>query len=169
MSIATAVPVVLSVIALVFSIYVFIDSHKRDRRDTFIKIHELLISTDIQRGRYLLFEKVTDVESVKRLPDDEYRDISQAIAVYNLLGVYLKNGYVTERDVVEVWGRAIYRAWITAQPFLAWREHNQGYKAWPYFELLAKRVQEALTRNGSLPAYVMRRRSVGDADQEVDD
>jgi hypothetical protein len=70
-----------------------------------------------------------------------------------------KNGYVNERDVIEVWGRPVYRAWISAQPFLAWREHNQGYKAMPNFEMLAERVQEVLERDGSLPAFVMRRRS----------
>jgi hypothetical protein len=148
MPVEAVVPIVLSVIALAFSIYVFIDSRKRDRRDIFIKIHELLISDDIQRGRYLLFEKVVDQESVKRLTDDEYRDINRAIAAYNLLGVYLKNGYMNERDVMEVWGRPVYRAWISAQPFLAWREHNQGYKAMPYFEALARRTEQVLSRDG---------------------
>jgi hypothetical protein len=48
-------------------------SRKRDRREIFIKIHELLISDSIQRGGYLLFEKVTDEESVRRLAAQEYR------------------------------------------------------------------------------------------------
>lgn len=130
----------MSVVALVFSAYVFVDGRKRDRRDIFIKMHELLISDSIQRGRYLLFEKVVDIDSVKFPTDEEYREINQAIAAYNLLGVYLKNGYVNERDVVDVWGPPVYRAWISAQPFLAFREYNQGYKAMPFFELLAKRV-----------------------------
>jgi hypothetical protein len=89
MPIATVVPIILSLVALAFSIYVFLDSHKRDQRDVFIKIHELLISDDIQRGRYLLFEKVVDEESVRRLTDEEYRDVNRAIASYNLLGIYL--------------------------------------------------------------------------------
>src|SRR5215831_1220907 len=38
------------------------------------------LSEDIQRGRYLLFEKVVDVDSVKRLTDQEYRDVNRAIA-----------------------------------------------------------------------------------------
>jgi hypothetical protein len=106
MTAATLVPIVLSITALIFSIYVFVDSRKRDQRDIFIKIHELLIIDNIQRGRYLLFEKVVDEDSVKRLTDQEYRDINQAIAAYNLLGIYLKNGYVSQRDVIEVWGAA---------------------------------------------------------------
>lgn len=162
MPIATVVPIVLSIAALVFSFYVFLDSRKRDQRDVFIKIHELLISEDIQRGRYLLFQKVTDEESVRRLTDEEFRDINRSISAYNLLGVYLKNGYVNERDVIEVWGRPVYRAWISAQPFLALREYLQGYKAMPFFATLAERVQEALERDGPLPEYVMRRRSADD-------
>ena len=117
MTTVTLIPLILSAIAITFSIYVFIDSRQRDRRDVFIKVYELLISDGIQKGRYLLFEKVTDKESVERLTDDEYRHINRAVAAYNLLGVYLKNGYVSERDVIEVWGPTIYRAWVTAQPF----------------------------------------------------
>ena len=159
MTMETLVPIVLSAVAVILSVYVFIDSRQRDRRDIFIKMHELLISNDSQRGRYLLFEKVVDYEAIERLTDEEYRDINRALAMYNLLGVYLKNGYVNERDVIEVWGRTIYRAWMAAQPFLAYREQVQGYQPMPYFALLAEKVQEVLSREGTLPEYVIRRRS----------
>lgn len=103
MKAVTFIPIILSVAALIFSFYVFVDNRKKDRRDIFIRIHEPLISDSIHRGRRLLFEKAVDIESVKRLTDEEYRYINQAMAAYNLLGVYLKYGYVNERDVIEVW------------------------------------------------------------------
>src|SRR5689334_656080 len=123
---ATILPIALSVIALVFSIYTFIDNHMRDRRDILMKMHDLLISDDLQRGRYLLFDKIVDEDSVDRLSEQDYRDINRAIAAFNLLGIYVKNRYVSERDVMDAWGRSIYRSWIAAQPFLAHREKSHG-------------------------------------------
>ena len=143
-----ALPIVLSSRALGFSIYVFFDNRKRDQRNVFLKVHERLLSDDLQRGRYLLFEKVSDEASVARLREDEYRDINRALATYEALGLYLKNGYVIKRDVMDLWAEAIYRAWHAAQPFIAHREHNHGYRPWPHFEALARASQDDLTHRG---------------------
>lgn len=142
------VSVALSIIAVGFSAYVFVDSRRRDRRDIFLKIHELLISDDLQRGRYLLFEKIVDEASVERLSAQEYRDINRAIGTYTTLGLYLKNGYVNERDVMALWAMPIHRAWHSAQPFIAHRQRSQGAHPWTYFELLAQKAEEELTRQG---------------------
>jgi hypothetical protein len=157
----TVLSIALSVIALIFSIYVFINNRTRDRRDILMKMHDLLISDDLQRGRYLLFDKVVDEDSVDRLSDQDYRDINRAIAAFNLLGIYVKNGYVREQDVMDAWGRSIYRSWITAQPFLSHREKRHGYPVAVYFGSLAKRASEVLAKNGNLPEYKVLRRSQG--------
>src|ERR1700761_3050107 len=93
-SLTATLSIVLSVFALCFSMYVFVDSRRRERRDMFLKIHETLINDDLQRGRQLLFIKVTDECSVESLNPDEYRDVNRALGTYNILGLYLKNGYV---------------------------------------------------------------------------
>lgn len=141
----------LSVIAIAFSIYVFIESRGRDKRDVLIKMHEMLISDDLERARYLLFEKVVDEASVQNLSEQESRDVNRVISAYNLLGIYLKNGYVKEQDVMDAWGRSIYRAWMTAQPFLDHRENHYGYRPAQYFGVLAHRAKEYLSRNGNRP------------------
>ena len=51
------VSITLSVAALAFSFFVFFDGRRRDRRDLFLKMHQLMISDDIAKGRYILFEK----------------------------------------------------------------------------------------------------------------
>jgi hypothetical protein len=145
------ISLLLSITASLFSIYVFMDNRKRDKRDVLIKMHEMLISEDLQRARYLLFEKVTDKASIQRLSDKDFRDINSAISAYNLLGIYLKNGYINERDVMETWGRSIYQAWMAAQPFLDHREERHGYRPARYFGLMADRAKEYLSSNGILP------------------
>jgi len=155
----TVLPIAFSVVALGFSIYVFIDSRRRDRRDVFLKIHELLISNDLQRGRYLLFQRVTDEASVQKLSDQEYRDVNRALATYETLGLYLENGYVSKRDVMDIWAEAICRAWHVGQPFIAHRERNHGYRPWPHFEALARAAEANLASRGVAMKYPALRES----------
>jgi len=74
------ISIALSIAALAFSMYVFIVNRRRDKRDILIKMHEMLTSDRHQKGRHLLFEKVTDEPSVERLSDEDYRDINGAIS-----------------------------------------------------------------------------------------
>ena len=146
----TVLSIVLSVAAFMFSMYVFIDSRVRDRRDLLIKMHEILISDDLQRGRHLLFTKVTDEASVDKLTSEEYRNINRVISVFSLLGLYVEKGYVSEQDVIDAWGWSIYRSWVAAQPFIAHREQHNGQRPGKYLELLAQRVRKSLDKASAL-------------------
>jgi hypothetical protein len=159
-----AISIVISVLALSFSFFVFFDSRRRDQRDLFLKMHELLISDDVLRSRYVLFQTVIDKESVERLTDSEWRDVNRALATLNALGLYLANGYVKERDVMDIWARPICRVWKAAQPVIDYRERLQGYEPWRYFALLAERAQQYLDRGGdSIDLKVWRRGNPPDA------
>jgi hypothetical protein len=156
-----AISITLSIAALIFSIYVFVNNRRLDKRNTLIKMHELLISDRHQKGRYLLFEKVTDESSVERLSDGDYRDINGAISGFSLLGIYVENGYINERDALEAWAIPIARAWEAAKPFIAHRVNRQGYNTHLGFEPLARRAQEYLARNGKALEYKAWRRTDG--------
>lgn len=149
-AISVVISVVISVTALTFSFFVFIESRQKDKRDVFLKMHQLMLSDEMAKGRYTLFNKVTDEESVDRLSDDEYRDINRALATYNALGLYVENKYVRERDVMDLWARALYRAWHTAAPFIAHRTRSQGYMPWQYFEILAHKAESELSRRDDM-------------------
>jgi hypothetical protein len=154
-----AFSVILSVIAIGLSIYVFFDSRGRDRRDMYLKIHEYLVRDDVQRGRYLLFEKVTDEKSIDLLSDQEYLEVNRALITYNALGLYVKNGYVKEQDAMELWAMPIYRAWRAAQPFIAHRETSHGPHPWIYFEFLAQQAEKDLVRKGVPLQFTVQHRS----------
>jgi hypothetical protein len=142
------ISVIISVLALNFSFLVFLDSRNRDRRDIFLKIHELLISDDLQRGRYILFQKITDEESIERLTDREWQDVNRALSTFNALGLYMANRYVKEQDVMDTWAHNICTAWKAAKPFISYRERLQGYPAWIYFAVLADKAQQYLGHKG---------------------
>src|SRR5689334_535960 len=115
--------IVLSVIALVFSIFVFAEGRRRYKRDVFLKINEVMISEDQNRGRQLLLSQPDEV-SVESLPRPDRANISRAMAMYETLGMYLRRGYLIEDDVFEMWGDPAYRAWCKAQVFVKYREQQ---------------------------------------------
>jgi hypothetical protein len=115
----------------------------------FLKIHELLYSDDLQRGRNILFHEVTDEASVQQLEDQEYRDIIRVLGAYNALGLYISKKYVVERDVLNTWAESAYRAWRCAQPVRDYRERIEGYRPWGNLDLLAQKARQALLQKGS--------------------
>src|SRR5690349_8827448 len=133
-----AIPIGISGTALLLSIYVFVENRRQYRRNALLRIHQLLMSDDVQRGRYLLFEKVIDESSIQNLSSQDYGDINRALAAFNLLGLYVQKGYVEEKEVMDIWARPVYRSWIAAQPFFAHREQHAGYRLSPFFDLLAQ-------------------------------
>src|SRR5690349_13791975 len=106
--------IILSTIAVAFSIFVFVEGRQRYKRDVFLKIHELMISEDQYRGRQLLLSQDFDDVSIEKLTLEDRANISRALATYDTLGLYLRRGYLIEEDVIEMWGSAACRAWRKA-------------------------------------------------------
>lgn len=129
--------IVLSTIAVAFSIFVFVEGRQRYKRDVFLKIHELMISEDQYRGRQLLLSQDFDDVSIEELTLVDRANISRALATYDTLGLYLRRGYLIEKDVIEMWGNAACRAWCKAQPFVQRRARTTGLPAYPNFRYLA--------------------------------
>ena len=121
--------IVLSAIAVAFSIFVFVEGRRRYKRDIFLNIHEHLISEDQYRRRQLLLSHSFDEVSIEKLSLSDRANISRAMAMYDTLGLYLRRGYLIEDDVIEMWGNAAYRAWRKAQPFVERRARRTGLPA----------------------------------------
>jgi len=146
------ISVVISLMAVGFSILVFVDNRRRDQRDLFLKIHQQMIGERLQRGRRILFQKAKDEASIAELSDEEYREINEALSFYNILGFYVQNRYVRERDVMEFWAVPVVRAWKAAKPFIAYRVSRDGYHVLDSFENLAARAERELLRRGATSA-----------------
>jgi hypothetical protein len=147
----TIAPIILSIIAVAFSVFVFVEGRRRYKRDMFLKIHELMIGEGLYRGRQLLLSQTFDEASIEKLSLSDRANISLAMATYDTLGLYLRRGYLIEDDVIDMWGDPAYRAWRVAQPFVLRRERRSGLPAYPYFRYLAERAEslhrEAYTKS----------------------
>jgi len=138
---APSLSVVISLLALALSGWVFIDSRRRHRRDLFLRIHEQMISEDQHRGRQLLLAGNHDRNSIEELPREVRANVSRALAMYDTLGLYTRRGYLVEQDVFDMWGFPAMRAWAAAQPFVEPRQEAAGGRAYPYFKYLAARAE----------------------------
>ncbi len=137
----------LSCTAMVLSLYAFIHSRRKDKRDLFLRMHEQLVSPDKQRGRRLIYDMAATGRSVDDLTADEYEAINNALAYLDVLGVYYNNRYIRREDVMEMWALPIVRLMQAARPFLEHRDENQGTPVWPRLRNLAEDAQRYLRHN----------------------
>jgi hypothetical protein len=141
------VGVVISVVALVASVFSLVERRKIDRRDLTLKLHETLVSPELQAGRRLLFNLEREVSE---LSDDEYASANRALATLDVAGFYCDKGYVNEQDILDLWAPSLAKLKHKAVPFLDQRdlERPGGIPVWPYYRNLVDRAEEDLRSRG---------------------
>jgi len=127
----------LAVLGLLVTAYTVLIARRSQRRDAFMRIHETLLQPEIQEGRRLLFN-ISRLEDVPALGTSEYHLINRALAMYDTLGHYVAQGYVSERHVLDVWHHSIRDIRAPAELFIAVRaaRHRTSWKPWPYLRKL---------------------------------
>src|SRR4051812_2316212 len=109
---------VISLVAVGVSIFVFIESRTRHKRDMFLKIHEIMMNETSYRGRQLILSQQFDQESMQNLELSKRADVSRTLGLFDTMGLYLYRGYLLEEDVLSMWGTRVGRLWDAAQPFI---------------------------------------------------
>lgn len=143
-----AISLCLSLSAAVLSVVALLDNRRKDRRDNYLKLHEMLISEDRHRGRQIMYMRCAGGSPISQIPEGERAMISRAIATYDAVGLYVKRGYVDENDVMDTWADSVQRAWRSAQPFIVDRRDGHGVKdPWPFFRYLAQRAERYISAN----------------------
>ncbi|NKG22392.1 hypothetical protein [Paeniglutamicibacter terrestris] len=106
----------------------------------FLSIHNSLISLDIQNGRRLLFNKINSPEDPSELLSSDpraYDQINRALAMYDVLGLYVKRKYVDKSWVMDEWGSGLAKARVPALLFMAHREAIGVPSKWKNFDALS--------------------------------
>ncbi len=127
-------------------------SHRTDRRDLMLKMHEALLAVDVQRGRRLLFENAETGEGWEdRLSADDRDQINRALALFDVLGYYVHRKYVRLDDALELWGYTTARCWEVGLPYLAMRRERPGNETlWPFYEELADEARVFTARQSQV-------------------
>ncbi|MDA4891939.1 hypothetical protein PFZ55_34210 [Streptomyces sp. MS2A] len=141
--------IIISAIAVTISLLSLYVNRRKDRRDTFLKLHELLISPELQNGRRILFELYARGGRVEDLPPDDYTSVNRALAVFDAAGLYCHMKYVSEKDVLDLWAPSLTKVKYAAGDFLSHRDAFwPGVPTWAHYRRLADSAEERLRSRG---------------------
>ncbi|MBT2527953.1 hypothetical protein J7E91_21650 [Streptomyces sp. ISL-99] len=134
----------ISILAFGISIFSLVDRKRLDKRDLTLKLHETLISPELQAGRHILFNLDREVTELSR---EEYGSANRALATLDVAGFYCAKGYINEGDFLDLWSPSLAKLKHKAAPFLAHRdaERPADLPAWPYLENLLTKPRGILT------------------------
>ncbi|HWC83878.1 MAG TPA: hypothetical protein VG756_28300 [Pseudonocardiaceae bacterium] len=129
----------ISLTALIFSMFVFVQNRRSNRRDLLLKVHDQLLAPERQRGRRALFEMGEKGQRPEDLAPDEFVIVNHALASLDMLGYLFYRRLVPRRDVVAMWGTTAMRACRVAQDtgLLTMRDTQNQMRVWPYLRYLA--------------------------------
>jgi hypothetical protein len=123
----------ISITAMSLTTYTVIQTRRQRRADTFIRLHELLIQPDVQRGRRLLFEAAEG----KPMPASgtvEWDEINRSLALYDTLGLYVAHHFVDRETTLDVWHHSLRAIREPAEHFIAQRQSR--WRPWPHLSRL---------------------------------
>ncbi|MFD5078434.1 hypothetical protein [Streptomyces sp. NPDC058371] len=135
-----------SLVALTLSVFSLLERRRLDKRDLLLKLHEILISPELQAGRRLLFNLD---RPVSELSEAEYASANRALATLDVAGYYCAKKYVRENDFLELWDTALSKLQVKAAPFLDHRdaERADGTQVWSHYRQLAARATSRVNAN----------------------
>lgn len=115
--------------AVVMSASSLVIARRHDRRDRFLRLHEMLISSDQQANRRIVYQAAESKDWPTR-EDPRWGAINSALANFETALLYVDRRYVLKDDFMELWSEPISRLVKAAEPFLAARRSDMP-GMWP--------------------------------------
>lgn len=133
-----------------FSRYSWKKRREQDKRDLFLTLHERLSSQDQMQGRRVIREQVASVRDAIKLRGrrEDAAKAYSALAMLDILGLYVDKSFVDDVLVLEEWGHVVVELHSHAQYIIAERRANGGTfrSQWPHYQSLAGRATGWVTQ-----------------------
>lgn len=140
----------ISIVALAVACVGFFRNTATDQRDLFLNVHARLLEPELVNARRkVLYERVTEADDVNELHDDEKSALFRLFATYDLLGLYVKQGWLPLRLVLLEWSESLERSKVPGAAMIEWRKRKVT-NAWPHYQWL---VEQAETRRPREPRW----------------
>lgn len=136
--ILTGLALVVSAGALVLGAINFRRARQLDKRDLFLRMHEALLEPSVVAGRRALYE-LKDKASAAALGRQEQSltNVYRALAMFDVLALYVENGWIDEDTVLDEWGNSLRRSIEPAEHFIEARYETIQWHSWPHYRDLA--------------------------------
>lgn len=128
-------------LGFVLSLYALLRGTRLNRRDLFLTLHEKLSTPEQVCGRRALRE-INSPEDVKRMlrkDPDKHGAVTSALAMLDILGLYVDRGYVSKDLALSEWGWVLAGLSRHADHVIEERRRagGVGRRQWPHFRSLA--------------------------------
>lgn len=121
----------IATLAVVISLVTVVLQQRQQKREAYRGIFEVLMSEQLQRGRWL----IGDIRKTRKLPEDgssEYYQMYRTLGWFEVLAMYNKRKAVPRRWVMDVWHHSLRDMAEGAEVMLAARlDKGQDYAPWP--------------------------------------
>lgn len=109
------------------------------RRETYQRLHEMLVDPKAAAGRRMLFKAQAD-NDFPALGEERWDEINYALALYDTLGGYLARCHVDEDLVLTAWHHPLVNITGAVRAFMVHRENNGVVQPWAYLQALLERA-----------------------------
>ncbi len=127
-----------ALIAVALTTYTVIQARRTQRTDAFLRLHELMIQPDAQRGRRRLFQAANGVTAMPRPGTVESGEMNRALALYDTLGMYIEHRIVDPESALDAWVN-LRNIKEPANRFID--ERQTTYRLWPHLSRLFDRAE----------------------------
>ncbi len=143
-----------AVLGVGLALYGVLTNRGQRRRDALYRVHDLLTSTDQQRGRRLLFEAARTGQ-FPDLDSDEYATMNRAIATLDAVGLYVRRRIVPRRWLLDIWHHPFADIRPAAYAFIAYRRsvNNTGWRGGQGLEDLLDQASRYRTRRACCTGF----------------
>jgi hypothetical protein len=134
----------IATIAVALSLTTVAMNRRQRKQDTFLRIHELLTSSDIQRGRHLTY----DIGRTGVVPVDkeDYATVNRALSTHNTVAMYVRRRVVSRRWVLDSWHHTLVDMKAGAQVFIEYRQtHQHAWSLWGDLQSLIAAAEQHRT------------------------
>lgn len=144
-----SIGLLVAVVGILLSLYVVERSRLNARREAFTRIHELLLSPEIQQGRHLLLliKKGGDVPPVG---SSDWVAINRSVAMYHTLALYVGRRLVDGGLALEAWHHSLRDARASVEVFIEARQACQKsqWRPWPELDWLIRKAERYRSKSG---------------------
>ena len=132
--------IVIAAIAVMLSLVAVLVQRRQQQRDAYRQIHDVLMSVDLQRGRWAIIQISLHEMPVPSEFSAEFYLLNRTLGVYDTLAMYAHHHVIPEKWVLDTWHHPLAAMKAGAEQ-LARRHQEIGFRwvPWPYlWDLLVK-------------------------------
>ncbi|MFD1248493.1 hypothetical protein ACFQ3F_11910 [Nocardioides ginsengisoli] len=136
--------------ALFLGVVNFRRARRLDKRDLFLRMHETLLEPGVVAGRRALYE-IREPKHAEALVyhEDTLTQVYRALAMFDVLALYVDNGWIDEATVLDEWGNSLTRSIEPAKFFIEARYKTTQWHSWPHYRALAEKARQRAPKEQS--------------------